>query len=166
MKPTDFRTDVVPRIVDLAESFDRKPPGDAALRVWWSVLESLSSHAVCSALTQWARTKAKFPAPAEVYAIAADVDAEKREERLAAERATVERELKGMGATEQGRRALALIRDAIARRAADPVDPRAWAHRILDRYVDGETVPDLSLRYACEAVGQDPESIRTLRRVA
>lgn len=163
MTPTDFRSDVVPKIADLAEAMDRKPPGDAAIRVWWSVLESLPVHAACYALLQWGRTKSKFPAPAEIYAIASDIDAERREERIAADRATVDRETAFMGSTPQGRRALRMIRDAISANASQARDGRAWARRIIDRYSDGGAVPDLSLRYACDAAGRDIEDVRAMR---
>ena len=34
MNKTEFQMDVMPRLMDLAEAFDRKPPSDAALRIW------------------------------------------------------------------------------------------------------------------------------------
>ncbi len=43
---------------------------------------------------------------------------------------------------------------------------RDWAHRILDRYVDGEPVPDVSLRFACEATGRTVEEVRSLKETA
>ena len=56
----------------------------------------------------------------------------------------------------------------IAKTLADMASPkvgqqRDWARRILDRYVDGEGVPDVSLRFACEALGIEREKVQEMR---
>lgn len=56
----------------------------------------------------------------------------------------------------------------IAKTLADMASPkvgqqRDWARRILDRYVDGEELPDVSLRFACEALGIDREKVQEMR---
>jgi hypothetical protein len=84
---TEFQVDVLPRLMDLADTFDRKPPSDAALRVWAETLGSLPVRPVLAALQGWSRSKTKFPAPAEIYAAANDADAEEREKRLAEDKA-------------------------------------------------------------------------------
>lgn len=39
-----------------------------------------------------------------------------------------------------------------------------WATRILDRYADGEQLPDISLRMACEALAVSVDEIRAMRK--
>lgn len=164
MTKSEFQVDVLPRLMDLAEAFDRKPPSDAALRVWCDVLTPLPVRPVLLALQSWTRSKTKFPAPAEIFSAANDIDADDREQRIAAEKGREQVDLRRMGATPQGRRALRLIRDLIAKKVDAPHDPRAWARKILDRYVDGDkTVADIALRMACEATGHSVEEIAALR---
>jgi hypothetical protein len=164
VKITDFRMDIVPRLTDLAEALDRKPPGDAALRVWWSVLEPLPVFPVSMALQQWSRSKTRFPAPSDIFEAANEIDGEERERRLANEAEKIDREYRFMGATEQGRETLRLIRGALATATQRSADPKAWARKILDRYVDGDvSLPDLSFRFACEALGRSVDDIRSLR---
>jgi hypothetical protein len=43
---------------------------------------------------------------------------------------------------------------------------RDWARKILDRWADGESMPDIAVRSACEALGVDLESLQALRRAA
>lgn len=167
MTRNEFQVDVLPRLMDLAEAFDRKPPSDAALRVWAETLGSVPVRPVIAALQGWSRSKTKFPAPAEVYAAANDADAEEREKRLADEKARDHVDLRQMGRTEQGRRALVLVRDLLAKHAAQPTHPRAWAERILDRYAEGdESIPDIALRMACNAMGCRVEDAQSLRATA
>ncbi len=164
MTKSEFQVDVLPRLMDLAEAFDRKPPSDAALRIWRETLESLPVRPVTLALQSWSRSKTKFPAPAEIYGAANDADAEEREKRIEEEKVRHVVEIRHMGATPQGRRALKMIRDLIAKKVDAPHDPRAWARKILDRYVDGDkTVADIALRMACEATGHSVEEIAALR---
>lgn len=167
MTRTEFQVDVLPRLMDLAEAFDRKPPSDAALRVWAETLGTLPVRPVIVALQGWSRSKTKFPAPAEVYAAANDVDADEREKRLADEKARETVDLRRMGATPQGRRALALIRDVIAKQAEKQMHPKAWAEKILDRYGAGaDDIPDIALRMACEAMGCRVEDVQAVRGAA
>lgn len=41
---------------------------------------------------------------------------------------------------------------------------REWATAVLDRYADGDAVPDISVRWACEVTGQDETAIREMVR--
>ena len=164
MTKGEFQIDILPRLTDMAEAFDRKPPSDAALRIWRETLESLPVRPVTLALQGWSRSKTKFPAPAEIFSAANDLDTEEREKRIEAEKASNVVQFRHMGAGPQGQRALRLIRDAIARKVSEPHDPRAWARRILDRYVDGDrTVADIALRMACEVTGRSVEDMAALR---
>jgi hypothetical protein len=43
---------------------------------------------------------------------------------------------------------------------------REWARKILDRWADGEPMPDIAVRSACDALGVDLESLKALRRAA
>ena len=86
MNKTEFQMDVMPRLVDLAEAFDRKPPSDAALRIWRETLESLPVRPVTLALQGWSRSKTKFPEPAEIYGDANEIETEDREKRLEEEK--------------------------------------------------------------------------------
>lgn len=164
MNRSEFQCDILPRLADLAEAFDRKPLGDAALRVWAETLSSMPVRPAVLALQGWGRSKTKFPAPAEVYAAAVDIDAENREKRLAEERESQHVDLRRMGATPEGREALALVRAAIAAVSGQRKDPKAWARRILDRFADRDpTLPDVSFRFACEALHVSADDVRATR---
>lgn len=56
------------------------------------------------------------------------------------------------------------IAETLAKMAQPKVgQQRDWARRILDRYVDGEDLPDVSLRFACEALGIEREKVQEMR---
>ena len=56
------------------------------------------------------------------------------------------------------------IADTLAKMAQPKVgQQRDWARRILDRYVDGEDLPDVSLRFACDALGMDRDAVKEMR---
>ena len=164
MKQSDFQVDVWPRIKDLAEAFDRKPPSEAMTKVWWNVLSDLESWDVVTELNAWAKTKTKFPAPAEVYAAASQRGADRRERQNAVEKAREAQEVKQLTATPEGKRAAAELKAALAklvpqRTGKERVD-RAWARKILDRMADGEAVPDISQRFAFQALAVEGEKVR------
>ena len=62
---------------------------------------------------------------------------------------------------EYVQRCMAWIRQRIEGVGKRPAG-REWAQRLLDRYADGEALPDLSVRWACEATGQDEQTIRAM----
>lgn len=43
---------------------------------------------------------------------------------------------------------------------------RQWAVRILDRWADGEAVPDIAVQMACDALGQDYDALKASRASA
>jgi len=43
---------------------------------------------------------------------------------------------------------------------------REWARAILDRWADGEPMPDIAVRSAADALGLDLESLKASRRAA
>lgn len=161
MTKTEFH-DVGKRLQDIAEAFDRKPPGEGAMRIWWTTLESLQASDVLLTLDDWARSKSKFPTPAEVFTTANERSIDRREERAAQLKAQERREVEQFfrGRTPEGDRALKLVRDMLARKAAEKPDHKAWARRILDRYADGEKLPWVSVVFACEALGKDVKAVR------
>lgn len=64
-------------------------------------------------------------------------------------------------------RCRAYIAQTLAKMAEPKQGPqREWARRILDRYADGEQLPDVSIRFACEALGMDEAKVRKTRRGA
>ena len=163
MKQGDFQCDVWPRIKELAEAFDRKAPSEAMTKVWWNVLSDLESWDVVTELNAWAKTKNKFPAPAEVYAAASQRGAERRDRKAAAEKARAAEEIKRMPATPEGKRAAqeakALIQQMAPSRSPKERANHAWAYRILDRIADGEQMPDISMRYACAVLGIEGHAV-------
>ena len=160
MTKFEFQSDVMPRLADLAEAYDRKPPSDAALRIWRETLEPLPLRPVTIALQAWARGKTKPPAPAEIYTAANDLAIDDREHRVESEKSLHASQFRQMGSTPRGREALRLIRDLVAAKVTKPDDSRAWSRRILDRYADGEPVVDIALRGACEVLKVDVEAVR------
>lgn len=55
------------RLEQLAEAFDRKPPGPGAMLVWLDALREFSLHEVESCLVDLPKRLIKFPAPADVW---------------------------------------------------------------------------------------------------
>lgn len=156
------------RLRDLADAYDRKPPGEGAMRIWWSTLEHLPASDVLLTLADWARSKSKFPTPAEVYTAANERGIDRREERAAELKAQEKREVEQFfrGKTPEGNRALKLIKDMLAKKAAETPDHRAWARKILDRYVDGDPVAHSALEMACSALHKNLDEVRSLRNAA
>lgn len=161
----DF-ADIARRLQDLAEAYDRRPLAEGAIKAWWSTLESLQAFDVHCVLDDWLRSVNKFPTPADIYRAANERGIDRREAAAAQMKAQEVQEVKHMGATPQGRRALALIREMLAKKVASPDDPKAWARKILDRYADGEQLPHTSFMFACEALHMDPEAVKASRKGA
>lgn len=164
MRQSEFQLDVFPLLKDLAEAFEKKPPSDAVTRVWWNVLADLDTRDVIAELTGWSRTRTKFPSPAEVHAAASQRGADRRERQNAVEKAREAKEVKQLTATPEGKRAAAELKAALAklvpqRTGKERVD-RAWARKILDRMADGDAVPDISQRFAFQALAVEGEKVR------
>jgi hypothetical protein len=70
MRESDVST-LRERLAELAECFNAKPLSKGALAVWVSVLKDHPIDRICDAISQWARTKTKFPAPAEIAGLCA-----------------------------------------------------------------------------------------------
>lgn len=73
----------------------------------------------------------------------------------------------GIGPREDGesemryaKRASAFCREHIANIGKVAGKSKDWAERIVDRYVDGEPMADISLRWACEVLRVDLEQLR------
>jgi len=64
-------------------------------------------------------------------------------------------------AQDHVRRCVEYVRQQSVSVAASQAGSRAWARRILDRYADGESLPDISLRYACAVLGMDQADVVT-----
>lgn len=158
MRQSEFQLDVFPLLKDLAEAFEKKPPSDAVTRVWWNVLADLDTRDVIAELTGWSKTRTKFPSPAEVHAAASQRGADRRERQNAVEKAREAQEVKQLTATPEGKRASAELKAALAKLV--PQRDRAWARKILDRMADGEAVPDISQRFAFQALAIEGEKVR------
>ena len=65
------------------------------------------------------------------------------------------------GARDYPTRSRAWLKGKVAEIGAAPAGrSRDWARAILDRWADGEPMPDMAVRSACEALGADYEAIR------
>lgn len=167
MNRTEFQLDVLPRLADLAEVFDRKPLPDGALRVWADVLGAFPAKLVADVLRGWGRSKTKFPAPSEVHAAVTEIETNEREAKVGQEQTREYIDARQFKRSEEALRALAAIRQLVGATLQQPPDPKDWAIRIIERYLAGDTaITELQLRYACEATGRRVAEVKDLRRRA
>lgn len=63
-------------------------------------------------------------------------------------------------------RARAYLREQMAQFAQQATNRRSkdWATRILERWTSGETMPEISVRFACEALGMEYDEVKESRR--
>jgi hypothetical protein len=136
------------RLNELAEVFDKKPVGEKALTVWFSVLRDFPTERVCSMLIAWPRTHTKFPAPSEVWKAVNDMGIGEREDKAAKEN----REQFFQAPTAEGRRFMTQIRELVKRETPSPM--QHWK-RNLTRFPVGHIGHDYALA-ALKAKGVIP----------
>jgi len=113
MNRVDFTT-VLERLNALAEVYDRKAITQKAGDVWWQVLKSHVAADVLGVIDNWARTRAKWPTPADISSAAGEALSDRIEQNAAEDRRRERREIEQMGSTPHGREVLRLIRDFLA----------------------------------------------------
>lgn len=165
MNKIDF-SDFARRLNDIADTYGAKHLSEGALKAWFVTLESETARDCGDALAQWLRSGTRMPTPADIYRIANERGINRREQDAAADKADEAKIVQRFAATDKGREALRQIKELLAKKLMTRPDPREWAHRILDRFADGEDMPDISVRYACEALGMDEAKVRKTRREA
>ena len=99
----------------LAEVFDKKPVPQKALEMWFETLKEFPAERVFGLLSNWPKAHVKFPAPAEVWKPLNEWGIDERGRAAERTRGKIVREYARMGATEQGARAMALIREMLSR---------------------------------------------------
>lgn len=142
MKATDLGV-LGTRLNELAEYYGNKQPTNAALKVWLDALEKASLDDVTYVLTDWPKTRAKFPLASEVLTLVNERVSKRIEEstkRNAAE--TIDKALARAAAQQRGPESqrifeeeFAKIRKLMARRKPHP---RQWIDDLREREAGGE----------------------------
>jgi hypothetical protein len=86
MQRADLQT-LNDRLNELSEALNGKQLSKAALTVWAGVLKDYPIEEICDSIGQWARTKTKFPAPAEIATICAGKLSDRLESQARREKA-------------------------------------------------------------------------------
>ena len=162
MNRIDF-SDFARRLNDCADTYGHKHLTEGALKAWFQTLESETAKDCHDALAHWLRTAVRMPTPADIYKSANERGTSRREKESEDDKADEAKAVERMAATPRGREALRQIKEMLAAKSMTKRDPKEWAHKILDRYVDGEDLPDVSLRFACEALGIEREAVKEMR---
>ena len=110
----------------LAEALDRKPTSAKGIEVWFETLREFPTERVLGLLKGWAKTHAKFPAPAEVWKVLNDVGVEQREQTARVEKARQKREIENLPRSESGRVVLDEIAKILRTPKRTPIEH--WDH--------------------------------------
>jgi hypothetical protein len=140
------------RLAQLADALGGKAPSAAGLLVWGDALAECERIDVVSVLTDWPKSHAKMPLPAEVLKLARDAASVRRERAAAAEQAAERAAAQalqkpGHWQPEAGRMtpAYAAFKRALAELKQRPKPhPKAWAYRLRDREAAGENLPSVA----------------------
>ena len=142
------------RILALAEVYDRKPPTEAAVRIWCEALRYFPAFEVFNALDAWGKTAAKFPVPADITRVLNERATTKRERDNVQEK--VEFRQPPHVVTPHAERCLAQIMARL--KTSSTHHPRQSAFDILEALLCGEnfkgrSLSEVQINAACEAVG-------------
>lgn len=131
------------RLTELAEYYGSKPPTKAALNVWADALEKAGLDDVLFVLTDWPKTRAKFPLASEVLTLVNDRVSKRIEEsskRDAAE--TIDKALARAASQRRGPESQRIFEEEMAKiraiTARGKPHPRSWMDRLRAREADGE----------------------------
>lgn len=138
MRPTDL-PELERRLTDLADALGGRAPSKAALRVWLDTLAECTMPDVSSVLTDWPKSHAKPPLPAEVLKACRDRLSDRIERQAAVDREagktfSVDR-LKG----DPNSPAYRAFQAALAELKRKPKPgPKDWAWRLREKEIRGE----------------------------
>ena len=128
----------------LAETFDRKTLTPKALEIWFDSLKEFPTDMILGLLKSWPKAHGKFPTPAEIWAIANNIQIAERDRAAAQLQAQAKQEVR-FERTEAGSRAMAEIRKLARHRK-----PTAFAH--WKSVLEKSTPDTIAYRYAAQAI--------------
>jgi hypothetical protein len=167
MQPHDAK----PFAEALAGVFDAlggRAPGAAGCEVWFRTLRAHPLGDVVGALDDWVTRNNRPPTPSALADQLRDRGIDRREKQAEAWQAEEHNGPWTMRRTENGRRALAKIREMVAgmQRPGRGLQ-REWAHKIVDRYVDHDVrLTNAAVELACDALDltrEEREQLAVLR---
>lgn len=132
-------TELTTRLTELAEALQAKPPGAKGMLVWMDVLAECQREDVLSVLTDWPKSSAKMPSPADVLRLARERISDRIEKQAAdnakdARRPWSAERLKG----DPNSPAYAQFRaDMAALKRRPKPGPKDWAAKHLLKPIDG-----------------------------
>lgn len=167
MQPHDLK----PFSEALLATFDAlgaRPPGAAGIELWFRTMRGHQLADVTAALDGWVLRNRRAPTPSDLADAIRDVEIERRERQSAQWKHEERNGPYTMGATAAGRRALAEVRRMVEAMQRQRVGmQREWAHRVIDRWVDGDPVlAPIAFQFACDALHksrEDRESLNAMR---
>lgn len=133
---------------EVAECYDRKPPSEAAAKMWFRALKEFLYPDVRSTLLHWLKTKSKAPTIADITGQLRDRSSASLEQRAARDK----ERFKGphLGPTEKGRSISATIKQLLVEDRHR--DPKKWARDIVAMHEAGDPVTPLQLSMATNAL--------------
>lgn len=145
------------------EAFGSRRLPEGAVATWFKQLGGFALRDVCAELDDSVRRLTRPPTCADLWKSLNERRTEHIEKVAEASKAAEKRDADNLfaGRTPIGEEALRELRKLLKR---EPVDPKAWAHRIVDRYCDGD--PKISpnqIEMACRALGYTAEDLAVIR---
>jgi hypothetical protein len=137
---------------ELSQRLAQLAPSAAGLLVWGDALAECERIDVVAVLTDWPKSHAKMPLPAEVLKLARDAASGRRERATAAEQAAERAAAQalqkpGHWQPEAGRMTpayAAFKRSLVELKQRPKPHPKAWAYELRDREAVGENLPSVA----------------------
>jgi hypothetical protein len=163
--------DIKPMTEALQAAFDAlgaRSPGDAGVKQWFRALKGFPVEDVVDSLDSWVMSNRRAPTPTDIVDACQERGIRRREKQTEQWKAEEHNGPYTMGATPQGRAALAKIKQMVARMQRPQRGRQLqWADRVIDRYVDGDpTLSPIAFDFACEALGKSADDKLALRAMA
>lgn len=167
MQPHDLKP-FTEALLGVFDALGGRPPGQAGIEVWFRTLKGFPIGDVVDSLDTWVARNGKPPTPAALADACRERGIVRREKQTEEWKAEEHNGPYTMGATPQGRAALAKIKQMVARMQRPQRGRQLqWAERVIDRYVDGDKdLSPIAFDFACEALGKSADDKLALRAMA
>lgn len=133
------------RLTQLAEYYDKKPPGAAALKVWIEALEAVQIYDVNAVLADWPKTHRSMPLADEVLKLASGrlsdrIEAEAERNRQTTPAITDLAANLCRNLSPEGKRARGDLQRLLDVLKGKDRNPKAWAERLRQREENGDVL--------------------------
>lgn len=152
MQKTDFDR-LSKLLTEVAECYDKKPPTQTAITNWFEALYQFPFDRVYREIKDWIVTKPRFPTISDIYQPLNEQAIDEREALHAEQKAQEKREVEALmqGRNPNAKKMLSEMKALLDHRKPDP---KAWAHKILNKWANGEPVDNhIQVKPACDALG-------------